>query len=212
MPVAPISFAARRALAHQHVDDRSLERRRNILRRHVGVLADVVDDCGLEPAEREVVSLVHDRSREPDRFGITVECSTVDRRSARIAEIEEPCHLVERLSGGVVDRLADEAVAAVILHLDEHRVTARHQQHEQRELERRILQRGGVQVRLHVVDTDERNVPRHRQGLGGRHADEERSDQTGTDGAGNGIDPLLLDARLDDRSGDHRIEDVEMRT
>ena len=61
----------------------------------------------------------------------------VDRRTARVAEAEEAGDLVERLAGGVVDGLAEQAVAAVVLHRDEHRVAARHEQHDERQLERR---------------------------------------------------------------------------
>ncbi len=98
------------------------------------------------------------------------------------------------------------------LHLDEHRVTARHEQHDQRELQRRVLQRRRVEMRLHVVDADERHVPRHRQRLRRRHADEERPDQARPDGAGHRVDPLLVDTGLDDRAGDHRVEHVEVGT
>ena len=36
--------------------------------------------------------------------------ASVDRRTARVAEAEEPGDLVERLAGGVVDRLPEQAV------------------------------------------------------------------------------------------------------
>ena len=58
---------------------------------------------------------------------------------------------------------------------------------------------------------DERHVPRHRQRLGRRHADEERPDQTRPDRAGDRVDALLVDACFDDRASDHRIEHVEVR-
>ena len=112
----------------------------------------------------------------------------VDRRTTRIAELEEPRHLVERLTGGVVDRLAEQAVLAVPAHLDQHRVAARHEQHDERELERRIFEERRVAVRLEVVDADERHVPRQRQRLGRRDADQQGADQARPDGAGDGID------------------------
>ena len=42
--------------------------------------------------------------------------------------------------------------------------------------------------------------------------DQQRSDQPRTDGAGDRVDSRVVDAGLDDRTGDHRIEDVEMGT
>ena len=110
--------------------------------------------------------------------GVAVERGGVDRRAARIPEVEEAGDLVERLAGGVVDRLAEHPVAAVTLHLDQHRVAARDEQHDERELERRVLEERRVQVRLEVVDADERHVPRQRQRLGRRHADQQGADQT----------------------------------
>ena len=51
----------------------------------------------------------------------------LDRRTARVAEAEEAGDLVERLAGGVVDGLAEQPVVARGAHLDEHRVSARHE-------------------------------------------------------------------------------------
>ena len=96
------------------------------------------------------------------------------------------------------------------LHVDEHRVTARHEHHQQRKLQGGIFQRRRVQMRLHVVDADEGHVPRHRQRLGRRHADEQCADQTRPDRAGHRIDAFVVDSCLDDGAGDHGIEDVEV--
>ena len=49
---------------------------------------------------------------------------------------------------------------------DEQRVAARHQQHHERQLEVGLLEERGVEVRLEVVDGDERHVPHQRQRLG----------------------------------------------
>ena len=67
-------------------------------------------------------------------------------------------------------------------------------------------------MRLHVVDADERHVPGQRKGLRRRHTHEQRTDQAGPHGACNRIDARVLDPRLDDRSGDHRVEHIEVRT
>ena len=135
----------------------------------------------------------------------------VDRRATGIAEVEEAGHLVERLAGGVVDRLADQPVVAVPAHLDEHRVPAGHEQHHERELEVGVFEERRVEVRLEVVHADERHVPRQRQRLRRRHADEQRADQAGPDRARHAVDPRIVDAGLDDRAGDHGVEHVEVR-
>ena len=67
--------------------------------------------------------------------GVALHRDAVDGRPARVAEAEVAGHLVERLAGGVVDGRAEQAVAAVALHRDEHRVAARHEQHDERQLE-----------------------------------------------------------------------------
>ena len=131
MPVAPTSAAARRALVTSTSTTAAWNDAATSVGRHVGMLAHVVDDRRLQPAE------ARSRARRPciargnaDRLRVAVERRPIDRRTARVAEVEEPCDLVERLAGGVVDRLAEQPVPAVVLHLDEHRVPARHQQHD----------------------------------------------------------------------------------
>ena len=61
-----------------------------------------------------------------------------------------------------------------------------------------------------MVDADERHVPRQRQRLGRRHADEQGADQAGPDRAGDGVDAAVVDPGLDDRPGDHRVEQLEV--
>ncbi len=136
----------------------------------------------------------------------------VDGRTPGISETEEAGDLVEGLSCGIVDGLPEQAVVPVVDHLDQHRVPARHQEHHQRQFERLIFEERCVEMGLHVVDPDERDVPCHGQGLGRGDTHEQRSDQPGPDGAGDGVDPFGLDARLDDRPGDDRVEQVEMGT
>ena len=87
---------------------------------------------------------------------------------------------------------------------------ARDEQDDERQLDRRVVEQRRVEVRLEVVDADERDVPREGQRLGRRHADEQGADQAGPDRAGDGVDAPVLDPGLDDRPGDHRVEQVEV--
>ena len=56
-----------------------------------------------------------------------------DRRSARVAEAEQPADLVERLAGGVVDGRAEQPIGQVVAHLGEERVAAGHDERDERE-------------------------------------------------------------------------------
>ena len=164
----------------------------------------------LQPAEADVVALVQHRPREGDGLRVALAGLAVDGRPARVTEAEEAGHLVERLAGCIVDGAADEPVLAVVAHLDDHRVPARHQQHHQRELQRRVFEERRVEVRLVMVHADERHVPRQRQRLGRRHTHQQRPDQPRAHGARHGVDAPLVDSCLDDGAGDDGVQHVEV--
>ena len=175
-----------------------------------GLRADVVHHRGLQTGEAEVEPLVAHRPREVDRLGVAGRGDPLDGRPAGVAETEEPGDLVERLARSVVDGLTEQSVATRRTHLDEQRVPARHEQHDDRQFDRRVVEQRRVEVRFEVVDPDERHVPREGQRLGRRHTDEEGTDQPRSDRARHCIDAPLVDAGLDDRPGDHRVEQVEV--
>ncbi len=134
----------------------------------------------------------------------------VDLRPARVAEADVAGHLVERLAGGVVDGLAQHPVAAVALHRDDHRVAARHQQERQRRVQVGLLQEGGVEVTLEVVDPDVGDAGAQRHGLGGADADEQRAGQAGPGAGGHGVEVGQLEARFDEGLGDDRVDEFEV--
>src|SRR5581483_2701557 len=74
---------------------------------------DGVQKGGLDAGEREVETR-HLRDREVEGVRVALAREEVDRRAARIAEAQQPCPLVERLPGGVVQRGADDAEAAPV--------------------------------------------------------------------------------------------------
>ena len=94
--------------------------------------------------------------------GIAAAREAVDRGTARIPEAEEPRDLVERLARRVVDGLAEHAVLAVIVHRDEQRVTARHDERDERRLELGILEQRRVHVRFVMVHAHVRAAGRER--------------------------------------------------
>ena len=135
-----------------------------------------------------------------------------DGGPAGIAKPQEPADLVEGLACGVVDRRAEEAVGQVVPHLDQERVSARHDERDQREDRIRpirgvaVLQPGRVHVALEVVDPDERHVVDPGERLREVDPDEQRPGESGAVGdgdrahvrpIGSGIGPCLIEHRHD---------------
>ena len=77
----------------------------------------------------------------------------VDLRTTGIAEAEEPCSLVERLPGRVVEGRAEESgFATAILHVEEQRVATARQQAEEGRLDRIRLEVERRNVAMQMVD------------------------------------------------------------
>src|SRR5206468_10628595 len=83
---------------------------------------------GLEPAEREVIAIGEPGLRERERVGVSLLRDPLDDRPARKAEPEETGHLVERLTGRVVDGPAECPKTAMRFH--QHQVAVRARDHE----------------------------------------------------------------------------------
>ena len=98
------------------------------------------------------------RDRERERLRISLAREAVERRAARVAEPEQPGALVEGLARGVVERRADHAVARAARHVEQQRVPAAREQREERRLERLGLEVERRDVRVQVVDRDERQA------------------------------------------------------
>src|SRR5439155_16579993 len=92
------------------VDDGLLEGGREVLDAYTpafrALAANMADDGGLEPRQREVVPLAFQGAREPDRLRVPLRGVPVDLRPPRIPQPEEPPDLVEGLARGVVDGLS----------------------------------------------------------------------------------------------------------
>src|SRR5207244_8898144 len=83
---------------------------------------------GVDAAEREVVAIGERGLRERERVGIPLLRDPLDDRPARKAEPEETGHLVERLTGRVVDGPAECPKTAMRFH--QHQVAVRARDHE----------------------------------------------------------------------------------
>ena len=157
--------------------------------RHVDVparltlVADVVDDGGLQPREREaVVPAAQHRAREVDRCRIALGGELREDRAAGVPEAEHLGDLVERLPRRVVERLAERVVLAPLGHVDERGVPAAdHERHERRP-DLLVGQDVGEEVPLEVVHAHERHSGRDREPLRVRQAHDERADEPRTVG------------------------------
>ena len=144
----------------------------------VAQLAHGAQERRLQAREREVVPGLPAqdvRKREPPR--IAVARDELERGTAGLAQAEEARALVEGLAGGVVERAAETHGCGVVGHVEHERVPAGREQAGERRLQPqgREPQRGDVAKQ--VIDRDERQVPRVRDGLGRGETDEQRTDQ-----------------------------------
>ena len=113
--------------------------------------------------------------------GSAVRRQLVDHRAAGITEPEQLGDLVESLAGGIVARLAEQAVGETFAHFKKMRVAAADHQRQRRIFDRMAVARGfkhhRVNVSFDVIDADERNAARETQRLGVRDAHQQRSNQ-----------------------------------
>ena len=142
----PVASSASHRARHQRAHDRRAGRTRPGRRAGVAGAGGQHGGAqrGLEAAEREVEARRGRPSPPGTRARGRVAARGASRSSAAppgIAEAEQARALVERLAGGVVERLADHAHAgAVVVHLGQQGVAARRQQHQERRLQRLRLQ------------------------------------------------------------------------
>jgi hypothetical protein len=84
-------------------------------------------------------------------------------------------------------------------------MAARDQQHDNRPLEGRVIEQGGKEVALQVVDPNEGNVPSHRERLRVTQAHEQGADQSGAAGDCHRVDGGMADGTGPrERLGHHR--------
>ena len=86
------------------------------------------------------------------------------------------------------------------LHEHQHRVTTRHQQDDQRQLQVGLLEERRVQVGFEVIDRHEWHTPHQGQGLGSADPDEQGPHEARTGGSGHGIHAIRA-GRVVDPSG-----------
>ncbi len=84
--------------------------------------------------------------------------------------------------------------------------------HQQQEIGKGdiVSQARGQGMGFQMIDGDERQFPRRRQGLARHHADQHPADQARARRGGDGIDPVPADARLRQGRFDHRVDLIQM--
>ncbi len=99
----------------------------------------------------------------------------LDRRAAGIGQAEQARHLIERFAGGIVQRGAQALILEMVRHQDQLGVAAGDDQAQQRKLRRGqvVDQPGRVQMRLEVIDAEQRQTGSEGQPLGHVQPDDE---------------------------------------
>ena len=93
------------------------------------MLANKVHHRSLQPAETEIETVVHHRPWKIHCSRITFGGRTIYRWATRVAEFKITGDFVERFPSRIINRATEQPVVAVPLHLDEHGVAPRYEQH-----------------------------------------------------------------------------------
>ena len=124
---------------------------------------------------------------KPDGVRITLCCSRIECRPTWEAEAQQAGHLVERFTGGIVDRRAQlHDGRTEVVDVQQVCVPARHQQrHTGRH--RAVFEGVDRNVTAEVVHRVQRHIPRSRIGFRCRNPDEQRTGKSRADGHRHGI-------------------------
>jgi hypothetical protein len=133
-------------------------------------------------------------------FWVAVRGEAVDPRAARVAQSKQLCHLVERLAGGVVHGVADDAVVPFpVLVLGgeiKMRMAAGNHERKSRRLGAllcAVLQKHRVDVAFQVIHCNQGLAECPGQRLGVSHAHQECSGEPGALGHGDGVEIVQLE-------------------
>jgi hypothetical protein len=127
-----------------------------------------------------------------------------------IAEAEQPRALVERLAGRVVERLAQQLVAVMVLDATEQRVAAARDQRHERRLERLGREEARRDVALEVIDGREWQPAGGGDALRGAEADQQRADQARPLRRGDELDVVEPRAGFGERRIDDGVDELEV--
>ena len=111
-----------------------------------------------------------------------------DLRAARIMQAHHLRSFVERLTGGIIQRLAQHLIKTDAIDPNQLRVAAGNQQSDERELWRLLFEHWRQEMPFHVMHAQGWNAPGKGQRLSAGSAHQQRPDQTRTRGVRNGVD------------------------
>ena len=206
-------------LVQQDVDQGLLERSAEVLLvllqelrvlRHL--VPDEIQERSLDAAEA-VVQAFDVRLGELEAGRVPLLRKPVDDGAAGIAQAQHLGAFVEGLPHRVIDGLAEALEMQRVVHPDDLRVAAAHQQAEIREGRLpdglvRLADEIGQQMALQMVHHHDRDVQRQAHGLGEGGAHQERTEQARAAGEGDRRQVGRLHARPGEGFADHR-DDVE---
>ena len=178
---------------HERVYDDALKARGGVgdvlVRERPLVRPHLTEHRGLQAAEAEIeialqlrrvaVGVREAGGGQRDRAIVAAFGEPIDHRPARIAEAEQPRHLVVRLPRRIVTGPAQDLVRTRPLDEIEAGVAAGDDQHDRGQRQLAVLQDERLDVAGEMMHGDERPSGGRGGGLGERHADQQRSDQAG---------------------------------
>lgn len=134
-----------------------------------------------------------------------------ERGSARIAEAEELCRLVEGFARRIVDRASKPAIASDAL--DEQKLTMPAGNQKQQIGEGKVVHEARREgMALEMIDGEKGLSGAIGDGLAGDEPDEKAADQPGTGRCGDGIDLVDPEPCLFERGTDQPVERLDMGT
>ena len=126
-----------------------------------------------------------------------------EMQPAGIRQTHGPRGFVQRFAGGVVARLAENFKVAIILYQRQMRVAAADNQTQKRRLQIRVTQIVRRDMAAQMMHGHKRQICRIGEAFGVVDADEQRADQPGRIGHGNGVDAAQCQSGVGKRLTDH---------
>ena len=169
-----------------------------------------IEDRRLDPGKGEVEGVpAQERARQDHGIGIPLAGLAFHRGSPRVGKAENGGDLVEGLADRIVLRPADHP-SRVLLDDRDLAVPSRHDDSQVGEGDMLPRQRRGLQVRLQVIDADQRDIPGPGQSLGGGHSDQQRPDEPRSVSDRNRGNLRGRDARFAQALLDHRGQGLDV--
>ena len=147
----------------------------------------LVDDGGFQAAEADVVLALHMRHRQPVGVGVAVACGSGHTGATGVRQAQRAGYLVVGFARSIVDRAAQDRIAAPVLDHYNVAMPAAGHQAEERRMQILVGQIVGGDVPAQMMHRHQRFACRVGQPLGKVDAYQHRADQPRRKGHGHGI-------------------------